>query len=238
MANASDPLVLIVEDEPAQLEVLTYNLGSEGFRLAHASDGEEALLKTEELQPDLIILDWMLPNVSGIEVCRRLRARPKTRHLSIIMLTARGEETDRVRGLETGADDYIVKPYSVGELIARVRATLRRTRPGGVGETLEFGDIRLDPEQHKVTRGARHIKLGPTEYRLLSTFMEKPGRVWSREQLLDRIWGLDAEVDLRTVDVHVGRLRKALNADGALDLIRTVRSAGYSLDNERSETGG
>lgn len=232
MANATDPLVLIVEDEPAQLEVLTYNLGSEGFRLAHASDGEEALLITDELQPDLIILDWMLPNVSGIEVCRRLRARAETKSIPIIMLTARGEETDRVRGLETGADDYIVKPYSVNELIARVRAMLRRTRPGGIGETLEFDDIRLDPEQHKVTRDGKAVKLGPTEYRLLWTFMEKPGRVWSREQLLDRVWGREADVDLRTVDVHVGRLRKALNVDDARDLIRTVRSAGYSLDNE------
>lgn len=232
MANATDPLVLIVEDEPAQLEVLTYNLSAEGFRLAHASDGEEALLITDELQPDLIILDWMLPNVSGIEVCRRLRARPKTKNIPIMMLTARGEEADRVRGLETGADDYIVKPYSVNELIARVRAMLRRTRPGGVGEMLEFDDIRLDPERHRVTRNGRGVKLGPTEYRLLSTFMEKPGRVWSREQLLDRVWGRENYVDLRTVDVHVGRLRKALNADGARDLIRTVRSAGYSLDNK------
>ena len=230
MENATDPLVLIVEDEAAQLEVLTYNLGSEGFRLAHASDGDEALLITDELQPDLIILDWMLPNVSGIEVCRRLRARTQTKHIPIIMLTARGEETDRVRGLETGADDYVVKPYSVNELIARVRAMLRRTRPGGVGEMLEFGDIRLDPEQFKVTRDGKPVKLGPTEYRLLSTFMEKPGRVWSRAQLLDRVWGHEADVDLRTVDVHVGRLRKALNADGACDPIRTVRSAGYSLD--------
>ncbi len=233
MANASsDPLVLIVEDEPAQLEVLTYNLSSEGFRLAHAADGEEALLLTQETQPDLIILDWMLPNLSGIEVCRRLRARPETRHIPIIMLTARGEETDRVRGLETGADDYIVKPYSVNELIARVRAMLRRTRPGGVGELLEFGDIRLDPEQHKVTRAGKAVKLGPTEYRLLTTFMEKPARVWSRDQLLDRVWGRDTYVDLRTVDVHVGRLRKALNRNGSRDPIRTVRGAGYSLDIE------
>lgn len=233
MANSTDPLVLIVEDEPAQLEVLTYNLGSEGFRLAHAGDGEEALVLVDEERPDLIILDWMLPNVSGIEVCRRLKMRQETRQIPIIMLTARGEETDRVRGLETGADDYVVKPYSVNELIARVRAMLRRTRPGGVGETLEFGDIRLDPEQYKVTRSGKAVKLGPTEYRLLSTFMEKPGRVWSREQLLDRVWGHDTYVDLRTVDVHVGRLRKALNRDGAPDLVRTVRGAGYSLDMER-----
>lgn len=232
MANATDPLVLIVEDEPAQLEVLSYNLGSEGFRVAHASDGEEALLITQEMQPDLIILDWMLPNLSGIEVCRRLRARPETKKIPIIILTARGEETDRVRGLDTGADDYVVKPYSVIELIARVRAMLRRTRPAGVGEMLEFGDIRLDPEQHKVVRDGKSVKLGPTEYRLLTTFMEKPGRVWSREQLLDRVWGREAYIDLRTVDVHVGRLRKALNTNGANDPIRTVRGAGYSLDEE------
>lgn len=232
MTGASDPLVLIVEDEPAQLEVLTYNLGSQGFRHAHAVDGEEALLMVDELQPDLIILDWMLPSLSGIEVCRRLKSRNDTKHIPIIILTARGEETDRVRGLETGADDYVVKPYSVKELIARVRAMLRRTRPAGVGETLEFGDIRLDPEQHKVMRGGRTIRLGPTEYRLLTTFMEKPGRVWSREQLIDRVWGHDSYVDLRTVDVHVGRLRKALNRNNAADPIRTVRGEGYSLDLE------
>jgi len=232
MANATEPLVLIVEDEPAQLEVLSYNLGSEGFRLAHARDGEEALLITDETQPDLIILDWMLPNMSGIEVCRRLKTRSETKHIPIIMLTARGEEADRVRGLETGSDDYVVKPYSVNELIARVRAMLRRTRPGGVGETLEFGDIRLDAEQHKVTRNGKAVKLGPTEFRLLSTFIEKPGRVFSREQLLNRVWGHDAYVDLRTVDVHVGRLRKALNRNGAPDPIRTVRGAGYSLDSD------
>lgn len=234
MAGVSDPLVLIVEDEPAQLEVLTYNLASEGFRLAHAGDGEEALLLTDELQPDLIILDWMLPRISGIEVCRRLKSRPATKQIPIIMVTARGEESDTVRGLETGADDYVVKPYSIAELVARVRATLRRTRPAGVGKTLDFGDIQLDSEQHKVTRDKKAVKLGPTEYRLLVTFMESPGRVWSREQLLDRVWGRDSDVDLRTVDVHVGRLRKALNRDGAHDPIRTVRSAGYSLDDGRT----
>ncbi|GAB4230415.1 MAG: phosphate regulon transcriptional regulator PhoB [Methyloligellaceae bacterium] len=230
--QTSRPLVLIVEDEPAQLDVLSYNLDAAGFRLAHAEDGEEALLVAREVEPDLIILDWMLPNLSGIEVCRRLRARTETRHIPIIMLTARGEEADRVRGLETGADDYIVKPYSVNEMIARVRAMLRRTRPGGVGEVLEFAGIRLDPEQHRVTRDGTVVKLGPTEYRLLSTLMEKPGRVWSREQLLDRVWGRDTYVDLRTVDVHVGRLRKALKRAGAPDPIRTVRGAGYSLDIE------
>ena len=232
MASATEPLVLIVEDEPAQREVLTYNLASEGFRLAHADDGDEALMIADEERPDLIILDWMLPNVSGIEVCRRLKTRAETKQIPIIMLTARGEEADRVRGLETGADDYVIKPYSVKELVARTRAVLRRTRPGVVGETLTYGDISLDPEQHKVLRSGRAVKLGPTEFRLLSTFMEKPGRVWSRERLLDRVWGRDSYVDLRTVDVHVGRLRKALNRNGATDPIRTVRGAGYALDQE------
>ncbi len=230
MTNNSNPIILIVEDEPAQVELLTYNLGTEGFQLVQAADGEEGLLMADETQPDLILLDWMLPKISGIEVCRRLKTRAQTKHIPIIMLTARGEETDKVRGLETGCDDYIVKPYSVVELVARVRAMLRRIRPSGVGEVLEFEDIRLDPEQYKVTRDGKAIKIGPIEYRLLLTFMEKPGRVWSREQLLDRVWGRDAYVDLRTVDVHVGRLRKSLNCNDSLDLIRTVRGAGYSLD--------
>jgi two-component system phosphate regulon response regulator PhoB len=232
MADSIDPLVLIVEDEPAQLEVLSYNLRAQGFRLDHARDGEEALLLAEEGQPDLIILDWMLPSVSGIEVCRRLKARGPTSDIPIIMLTARGEEADRVRGLRTGADDYIVKPYSVAELVARVRAMLRRTRPAGIGATLEYGDVRLDAAEHRVTRAGAAVRLGPTEYRLLATLMERPKRVWSREQLLDRVWGRDGVVDMRTVDVHVGRLRKALNRGGAPDLIRTVRGAGYSLDLE------
>lgn len=230
MSIVPEPLVLIVEDEPAQMEVLAYNLSSVGFRLAQAGDGEEALLMIGETRPDLIVLDWMLPNVSGIEICRRLRARKDTKHIPIIMLTARGEDFDRVRGLETGADDYIVKPYSVNELIARVRAILRRSLPASVGETLEFGNIELNPEQHKVMRDGREVKLGPTEYRLLATFMERPKRVWSREQLLDRVWGQDIHVDLRTVDVHVGRLRRALNQYDGCDPIRTVRGAGYSLD--------
>ena len=233
MANSIDPLVLIVEDEPAQLEVLSYNLRSEGFRLGYALDGEEALLVAREEQPDLIILDWMLPGISGIEVCRRLKARAETSAIPVIMLTARGEEADRVRGLRTGADDYIVKPFSVMELMARVRAMLRRTRPAGVGATLEYDDVRLDAEQHRVTRAGATVRLGPTEYRLLATLMERPKRVWSREQLLDRVWGRDAMVDVRTVDVHIGRLRKALNRSGAPDLIRTVRGAGYALDLER-----
>lgn len=220
------PTVLVVEDEPAQREVLAYNLEAEGFQVARAENGEEALEMVAEAPPDVVVLDWMLPNVSGIEVCRRLKARPDTRALPIIMLSARAEEVDRVRGLETGADDYVVKPYSVVELMARVRAQLRRTRPATIGEVLEFDDLRLDAETHRVTRNGTELKLGPTEFRLLANFMEKPGRVFSREQILDRVWGRDIYVDARTVDVHVGRLRKAL---GKPDLLRTVRGAGYAL---------
>jgi two-component system, OmpR family, phosphate regulon response regulator PhoB len=222
----AQPTVLLVEDEPAQRAVLSYNLEAEGFRVAEAANGEEALIMVGEAAPDLILLDWMLPNVSGIEVCRRLKLRPETRGVPIIMLSARSEEVDRVRGLETGADDYVIKPYSLVELMARVRAALRRTRPATVGMVLEFQDIRLDPETHRVHRAGAEVKLGPTEFRLLSTFMEKPGRVWSREQLLDRVWGRDIYVDTRTVDVHIGRLRKAL---GGEDVLRTVRGAGYAL---------
>ena len=229
MAASEVPLVLVVEDEPAQREVLGYNLEAEGFRVAKAENGEEALLLVDEESPDLIVLDWMLPSVSGIEVCRRLKTRADTRAVPIIMLSARSEEVDRVRGLETGADDYVVKPYSIVELMARVRAQLRRVRPSSVGETLEFGDIRLDAESHRVYRGEHTLKLGPTEFRLLATFMEKPGRVWSREQLLDRVWGRDIYVDTRTVDVHIGRLRKALCQHGGEDPVRTVRGAGYAL---------
>ena len=223
------PSVLVVEDEPAQREVLAYNLQAEGFRVQQADNGEEALLIVAEETPDLIVLDWMLPSVSGIEVCRRLKSRADTKNVPIIMLSARSEETDLVRGLETGADDYIVKPYSVAELMARVRTQLRRSRPSSMGETLEYEDITLDPETHRVHRGGSILKLGPTEFRLLTTFMEKPGRVWSREQLLDRVWGRDIYVDTRTVDVHVGRLRKALCAHGGEDPVRTVRGAGYAL---------
>jgi len=227
--SADQPTVLVVEDEPSQREVLSYNLEAEGFRVARAEDGESALLLAEEEQPDLILLDWMLPNVSGIEVCRQLKMRPETRNLPVIMLSARSEEVDRVRGLETGADDYVIKPYSVAELMARVRAHLRRTRPSSVGQVLEYDDIRLDSETHRVTRDGQDLKLGPTEFRLLATFMEKPGRVWSREQLLDRVWGRDIYVDTRTVDVHIGRLRKALCVHGGDDPLRTVRGAGYAL---------
>ena len=227
--SSDHPTVLLVEDEPAQREVLAYNLEAEGFRVARAENGEEALMLVEEGAPDLIVLDWMLPNVSGIEVCRQLKTRVETRGVPIIMLSARSEEVDRVRGLETGADDYVVKPYSVVELMARVRAQLRRSRPSTVGERLEYQDIVLDSETHRVTRDGKDLKLGPTEFRLLSTFMEKPGRVWSREQLLDRVWGRDIYVDTRTVDVHIGRLRKALSKHGGGDPLRTVRGAGYAL---------
>lgn len=227
--SADSPSVLVVEDEPAQREVLIYNLEAEGYGVARAEDGDEALVLVQEAQPDLIILDWMLPGVSGIEVCRRLKANSGTRSIPVIMLTARGEEADRVRGLETGADDYVVKPYSVNELMARVRTQLRRVRPSAVGQRLEFDNIVLDAETHRVTRGDVQIKLGPTEFRLLATFLEKPGRVWSREQLLDRVWGRDIYVDTRTVDVHIGRLRKALCREGDEDPIRTVRGAGYAL---------
>jgi two-component system phosphate regulon response regulator PhoB len=227
--SSDHPTVLLVEDEPAQREVLAYNLEAEGFRVSRAENGEEALMLVEEGAPDLIVLDWMLPNVSGIEVCRQIKTRSDTRGVPIIMLSARSEEVDRVRGLETGADDYVVKPYSVVELMARVRAQLRRARPSTVGERLEYEDIILDSETHRVTRDGKDLKLGPTEFRLLSTFMEKPGRVWSREQLLDRVWGRDIYVDTRTVDVHIGRLRKALSKHGGGDPLRTVRGAGYAL---------
>jgi two-component system phosphate regulon response regulator PhoB len=227
--SADQPTVLVVEDEPAQREVLSYNLAAEGFRVCQAENGDEALLVVDEDTPDVIVLDWMMPNLSGIEVCRRLKTRQATRAIPIIMLSARSEEVDKVRGLETGADDYVIKPYSVVELMARVRAQLRRTRPSAVGVLLEFDDILLDGETHKVTRAGKPIKLGPTEFRLLRNFMEKPARVWSREQLLDRVWSRDIYVDTRTVDVHVGRLRKALMQHGGDDPVRTVRGAGYAL---------
>ncbi|WP_170424856.1 phosphate regulon transcriptional regulator PhoB [Ruegeria arenilitoris] len=227
--SADQPTVLVVEDELAQREVLAYNLEAEGFRVSKAASGDEALLLVDEDSPDIIVLDWMMPNLSGIEVCRRLKTRPDTRSIPIIMLSARSEEVDKVRGLETGADDYVVKPYSVVELMARVRTQLRRVRPATVGIRLEFDDIILDSETHKVSRDSKPLKLGPTEFRLLSTFMEKPGRVWSREQLLDRVWGRDIYVDTRTVDVHIGRLRKALTQHGGEDPVRTVRGAGYAL---------
>ncbi len=227
--SADRPTVLVVEDEPAQREVLAYNLEAEGFRVLRAEDGEEALLLIDEAPPDIVVLDWMMPRLSGLEVCRRLKIRPETRTIPVIMLSARTEEVDRVRGLETGADDYVIKPYSVAELMARVRVQLRRVRPATVGMRLEHEDIVLDSETHRVTRGGVEIRLGPTEFRLLAALIEKPGRVWTREQLLDRVWGRDIYVDTRTVDVHVGRLRKALTRDGGADPIRTVRGTGYAL---------
>jgi two-component system phosphate regulon response regulator PhoB len=227
--SRSIPSVLVVEDEAAQRQVLAYNIEAQGFRVQEADNGEDALLMVSEDTPDLIILDWMLPGVSGIEICRRLKLKPETKAIPIIMLSARSEEVDMVRGLETGADDYVVKPYSVAELMARVRTQMRRARPASQGEVLAYQDISLDAGTHRVFRGEIPIKLGPTEFRLLTAFLEKPGRVWSREQLLDRVWGRDIYVDTRTVDVHVGRLRKALCAQGGEDPLRTVRGAGYAL---------
>ena len=227
--TTNPPHVLIVEDEAAQREVLSYNLEAEGVRTSVAADGEEGLLMVDEDPPDVIVLDWMLPRVSGIELCRQIKMRPERRGIAIIMLSARSEEVDRVRGLETGADDYVVKPYSISELMARVRTQLRRVRPASVGQVLVYDDIVLDTETHRASRSEAPLTLGPTEFRLLATFMEKPGRVWSRDQLLDRVWGRDVYVDTRTVDVHVGRLRKVLTRDGGSDPLRTVRGAGYAL---------
>lgn len=224
------PSVLVVEDEVALLTLLRYNLEKEGFAVAEAHDGEEALLQLKEQRPDAVLLDWMLPRVSGLELCRQIRRSAAWRDLPIIMLTARGEESDRVRGLDSGADDYVVKPFSPNELVARLRAVIRRARPAANAEILRFGDLALDLGAHRVTRGGQAIHLGPTEFRLLRFLLERPGRVFSREQLLDAVWGRDAEVELRTVDVHIRRLRKALNDGGNSDLIRTVRAAGYALD--------
>lgn len=226
---AQTPLVLVVDDEPAQRAMLSYNIEAQGLRAVTASDGEEALVLADEQRPDVILLDWMLPRLSGIEVCRQLKARAGTREIPVIIVSARSEEEDRVRGLDTGADDYITKPYSVNELMARIKANLRRVRPAATGVVLEVGDLTLDAEAHRVFRSGHELRLGPTEFRLLSTFMERPGRVWSREQLLDRVWGRDIYVDSRTVDVHIGRLRKALMASGGDNPIRTVRGAGYAL---------
>ena len=223
------PRILVVEDEPAQLEILAYNLESDGFFVSRARDGEEALLVIREDVPDVIVMDWMMPHLSGIEVCRRLKSNPETRSIPVIILSARSEDEDKVRGLEIGADDYVVKPYSVVELMARVRTQLRRSRPSSLGQEIEFEDLNLNSETYKVTRGQIDLKLGPIEFRLLKTFMEKPARVWSREELLDRIWGRDVYVETRTVDVHIGRLRKELLKNGGADPIRTVRGVGYSL---------
>ena len=222
--------LLVVEDEEALSALLEYNLGKEGFAVRVSNDGEDAILAIEEEKPDLVLLDWMLPGISGIELCRRIRARGETRDIPVIMLTARGEEDDRVRGLDTGADDYLTKPFSVPELTARVRALLRRSRPTLASDVATFGDLTLDRETRRVRRADREIHLGPTEFRLLDCLMQRPGRVFSREQRLDLVWGRDVYVEARTVDVHVGRLRKALNRRGDRDPIRTVRAAGYALD--------
>jgi two-component system phosphate regulon response regulator PhoB len=224
------PHIAVVEDEAALVELLRYNFEKEGFRVTTAADGEAALVTVEEAKPDLVILDWMLPHVSGLEVCRQLRRKAETRDLPIIMLTARGEEADKVRGLEVGADDYVAKPFSPSELVARVRAVLRRAKPSTAQDLLTYGGLVMDLSAHRVLRGSRAIHLGPTEFRLLRFLLERPGRVYSREQLLDAVWGRDIYVEPRTVDVHIRRLRKAINAPGESDLIRTVRSAGYALD--------
>lgn len=222
--------ILAVEDDESLRTLMEYNFGKEGFDVITARDGEEALLKVEESRPDFVVLDWMLPNVSGIEVCRQLRAKPSTRGLPIIMLTARAEEADRVRGLDTGADDYVVKPFSMEELVARIRAVLRRLRPTLVSDTVSCGDIEVDRTAHRVRRNGQEVHLGPTEFRLLDHLIQNPGRVFSREQLLNAVWGSDVFVEARTVDVHIGRLRKALAKHGEGNPIRTVRSAGYSLE--------
>lgn len=227
---ATAPYILIVEDEEPLTLLLRYNLEAEGYRVEVVTRGDEAELRLRETVPDLVLLDWMLPGLSGIELCRRLRQRPETQRLPVIMLTARGEESERVRGLATGADDYVVKPFSVPELAARVRALLRRASPERVASLLEAGDIALDRETRRVRRGGRELHCGPTEFRMLEFLMEKPGRVFTRAQLLDGVWGLDAELDERTVDVHVGRLRKVLNRPRDRDPIRTVRGAGYAFD--------
>lgn len=224
------PKILLVEDDANLVELVAYNLDKEGFDVVRTEDGEEALVLAEEEKPDLIILDWMIANLSGIEVCRRLRRGPATANLPIVMLTARAEEADRIRGLEMGADDYVTKPFSPRELVARVRAVLRRLRPALSGGSLDYAGISMDTAAHKVLRNGKPVPLGPTEFRLLRHFLEHPGRVFSREQLLDAVWGRDVYVEQRTVDVHIRRLRKAINGENLPDVIRTVRSAGYALD--------
>jgi len=224
------PMLLLVEDDRALADLLIWHFEREGYEIVRTADGDEALVLAEERVPDLVILDWMIEGVSGIEVCRRLRRRESTAAVPIIMLTARGEESDRIRGLETGADDYVTKPFSPRELLARVGAVLRRVRPALAGEQLSYADLELDVNSHRVRRAGKPVQLGPTEFRLLRHLMENPGRVFSRERLLDAVWSHDSDIDARTVDVHVRRLRKALNEGGLPDLIRTVRSAGYSLD--------
>ncbi len=224
------PRVLIVEDEAPLVTMLRYNLEREGFAVDEAADGEEALLRIAEHRPDIVLLDWMLPLVSGLEVCRQIRRVPETRALPVVMLTARGEESDRIRGLDSGADDYVVKPFSPTELVARLRAVIRRVHPAAAANVLRYADVAMDLTAYRVTRAGRPMHLGPTEFRLLRHFLQHPGRVFSRGQLLDAVWGHDSEVEMRTVDVHIRRLRKALNESGGQDLLRTVRSVGYALD--------
>jgi two-component system phosphate regulon response regulator PhoB len=231
------PTVMIVEDEASLVTMLRYNLEKEGFRVTEAGDGEEALTIADETPPDAVLLDWMLPRMSGIEVCRQLRRKSETRNVPIIMLTARNEETDKVRGLNVGADDYMTKPFSMPELMARVRALLRRSKPSQTKGVLNFSDIVMDLDSHRVSRGGKNIHLGPTEFRLLQFFMERPGTVFSREELLNGVWGPDIYVEPRTVDVHIRRLRKALNENGGADIIRTVRAAGYSIDTTEPADG-
>ena len=224
------PKLLLVEDDPALAELLEYRFANEGYAVRATPDGDEALLLAAEEAPDVIILDWMIEGTSGIEVCRRLRRDKATAHVPIIMLTARETEDDKIRGLETGADDYLTKPFSPRELLARVAAVLRRIRPALAGETIAVGDLSLDPVAHRATRAGKPLHLGPTEYRLLKFLMESPRRVFSRGQLLDGVWGTESDIELRTVDVHIRRLRQAIAIDGAKDPVRTVRSAGYALD--------
>lgn len=224
------PFVLIVEDEAPLVTMLRYNLEREGFAVDAAGDGEEALLRIAERRPDAVLLDWMLPLVSGLEVCRQIRRAPATRSLPVIMLTARGAESERIRGLDSGADDYVVKPFSPSELVARLRALIRRAQPNAAATVLRYADVAMDLAAYRVSRAGRPIHLGPTEFRLLRHFLRHPGRVFSREQLLDGVWGHDSEVEMRTVDVHIRRLRQALNGGGGKDLLRTVRSVGYALD--------
>jgi len=224
------PLILIIEDEHAQAQILQYNLEAEDYRVKHAPNAEEGLLLIQEYNPSLILLDWMLPDMSGIEVCRQIKANPDTKTIPVIMLTARGTEDDKVRGLDVGADDFVVKPHSIKELIARIKANLRKAGIGNI--ELSYAGILMNTETYRVSRNGQNIKLGPTEFRLLKTFLERPQKVWSRASLLDHVWGTDIYVDERTVDVHIGRLRKSLNKEGKPDLIRTIRSAGYALDKE------
>jgi len=224
------PLILIIEDEQAQAQILQYNLEAEGYRIKHAATADEGLLLIQEYRPELILLDWMLPDMSGIEVCRQIKTNPDTKTIPVIMLTARGTEDDKVRGLGVGADDYVVKPHSIKELIARIKANLRKAGIGNI--ELSYAGIVMNTETYRVSRDGQNIKLGPTEFRLLKTFLERPQKVWSRAALLDQVWGTDIYVDERTVDVHIGRLRKSLNKGNRPDLIRTIRSAGYALDKD------